>query len=602
MITNNYSVFNQFKAYENPQTSQKKIADKINVSTATNNYLKNKNITKENLSKAAASIGFLAGAAAIATAIYKRKNIKALFNKISGEVIFNSKQRKLIETEMFSFPKDINYRKNILNQIGNLFGYDKNDYAVLRPIIGKEELSSIIKEARGDEKFYKQGKRLQKWVQDTESAENIDKLLYRANLHIHTTASDGKLNVQELLDDAAEYADKIAASLSEKSLCKKAPYTIAICDHDSIEGCKEAVKIIMKNPKKYKNLRIVLGSELSCYHKGIDEISDSHRTHLLTYCHNPFDSELAKMLDDKKTATYSAANQIINSVQEKFKSFLDYRKINYNLEEAKTTNWCIKNGQNAVNNPLKDYFQFRIIFHEMVPQNEKLKKFLNEKNIRFEDLQFKDSSQNVTYIHKKLTQGKNIQYWENYIISLKWELLKKLHGDNFMLTPDNYKNSLKEVDELFNDLPREVKKALQEIDSFVGGLKVKETDQIFEFTQTINQLSKDNQIAMGIAHPAMSVKEHYKTPSPNLKDRENFIAKLFSDFKTNGKTNALFFEDSYPYFNNGQYLDIDDSFLEFIRKEALSKGLSPTGSLDNHGKNLFYTEKLDKFIFKNQAK
>jgi hypothetical protein len=135
--------------------------------------------------------------------------------------------------------------------------------------------------------------------------------------------------------------------------------------------------------------------------------------------------------------------QIIDRVQNSFGDFLNFRKIRYSLNEAKSTSWCIRDGLNSIINPIKDYFQFRIIFHERIKYNEPLKNFLAAKNININDFKFEDSTQNLVYIHKKLTKGKEMPYWEKYIISLKWEVLKKLHGKDFQLTPENFESSLK---------------------------------------------------------------------------------------------------------------------------------------------------------------
>jgi hypothetical protein len=148
-------------------------------------------------------------------------------------------------------------------------------------------------------------------------------------------------------------------------------------------------------------------------------------------------------------------------------------------------------------------------------------------------------------------------------------------------------------------LPDNVIKTLDSISNFVYGIGLKETDQIFEFGDTVARIAKNQQGIMGVAHPGMIVKWHYKKTPPSLDTRKEFIRKLFAEFKHNGGDKAVFYEGNYPYFNDGQYLDVDDSFLSFINDEGTNHDLLETGSLDNHGNNLFFTEKLNKYLFKD---
>ena len=120
-------------------------------------------------------------------------------------------------------------------------------------------------------------------------------------------------------------------------------------------------------------------------------------------------------------------------------------------------------------------------------------------------------------------------------------------------------------------------------------MNLSDEPQLFDFSKTLEILAKDKEISMGIAHPAMSLPYHYKN-SNLMEERQKFIAELFKEFKEKGKDNALFYEKVYPYFNNNSYCEINDEFLEFINKEARKHSIIPSGSLDNHGKNLFLTE------------
>ena len=74
----------------------------------------------------------------------------------------------------------------------------------------------MLKKFNGEESIFSQGLQQQKWVQDSNTMENIQKLKYKANLHIHTIHSDGKMSIQQLLDDAVKYANKVAKKNSKE--------------------------------------------------------------------------------------------------------------------------------------------------------------------------------------------------------------------------------------------------------------------------------------------------------------------------------------------------------------------------------------------------
>lgn len=88
------------------------------------------------------------------------------------------------------------------------------------------------------------------------SNENIKNGIFLADLHSHSNFSDGKITVENLLNQAASYGDKL-----EKLNGKK--FIFALTDHDGIEGVKEALKIIAKNPERFKNVKFVPASEIS---------------------------------------------------------------------------------------------------------------------------------------------------------------------------------------------------------------------------------------------------------------------------------------------------------------------------------------------------
>lgn len=164
-------------------------------------------------------------------------------------------------------PEDILYKKKLLSALG----LNKKDTFLLSSIVGSSEFLDIAKKLDDnsndpDIPCYAKG----------EGNKNIINYGYRANFHIHTKYSDGTIEVPNLLEQAAEYANQIVEKFGEGNY-----FHIAITDHDTAEGCEEALKTISSNVWKYRNLKVILGAEFSI-----------NRGHTVGLCLNPFDREI----------------------------------------------------------------------------------------------------------------------------------------------------------------------------------------------------------------------------------------------------------------------------------------------------------------------
>lgn len=68
---------------------------------------------------------------------------------------------------------------------------------------------------------------------------------------------------------------------------------IVITDHNTVNGAKEVVEVLQKNPNKYKNVKVILGMEVysayrtKYYYKPVE-------IHVLNWCLNPYDKFLNK--------------------------------------------------------------------------------------------------------------------------------------------------------------------------------------------------------------------------------------------------------------------------------------------------------------------
>lgn len=164
--------------------------------------------------------------------------------------------------------QDLEYKKAIVRESHNIFYTLEN----LRPIVGEEELEDFIKSNNNTPEIY------------TPSIDNIKNGTFKANLHMHTLNSDGKASVKERLDAAQNYA--------ETHLNNGFMY-IAITDHNTILGAKEVVEVLQKYPKKYKNIKVILGMEIYTQFKS-QYSSQAVEVHVLCWCLNPYDKFLNK--------------------------------------------------------------------------------------------------------------------------------------------------------------------------------------------------------------------------------------------------------------------------------------------------------------------
>ena len=150
--------------------------------------------------------------------LHKNSNLKTF---VSPAFLGNSKvysdQIQELKSGINLYPKDVEYRKQLMTNAGK----NPDEYYKLRSIIGLDEIKSILADFHSNEKAYSVGI----------NNENIKNKTFRANLHIHTVASDGHLTTQELLDQAVVYANEVA----QNPAFKQEPSIIAITDHDTTE-------------------------------------------------------------------------------------------------------------------------------------------------------------------------------------------------------------------------------------------------------------------------------------------------------------------------------------------------------------------------------
>lgn len=183
---------------------------------------------------------------------------------------------------------DINYKKQILTSAGN----DSYKLENMDSIMGPDEITRFIKKHRADQYIY--------YPLDEK---------FSANFHIHSTASDGSMTPEEILDKAVDLASR-----------KNKTIYIATTDHNTVNGAKAVLDLIQKNPDKYKNIKVILGMEIFSYFEREGITNRRLDIHLLAWGINPYDEELNKVfykadLNDKwnySTRTFESAIEMMS--------------------------------------------------------------------------------------------------------------------------------------------------------------------------------------------------------------------------------------------------------------------------------------------------
>lgn len=179
------------------------------------------------------------------------------------------------------YPQDHLYRIELARNLGC-----KPDS--LMSVLGEQEFKDILSTLTPED--FNVGKDLK----------NVKDGLFKANLHIHTTDSDGLMQVEELLDQAVKYANRM----------KNPPFIFSVTNHDVLNDTKKVLELIAKNPDKYKNVRFVPGIEITSQYKNRDIFVEPIAVDILSYCINPFDITINTFLDNVRDENLKYAKDI----------------------------------------------------------------------------------------------------------------------------------------------------------------------------------------------------------------------------------------------------------------------------------------------------
>lgn len=471
-----------------------------------------------------------------------------------GQSQVYSNQVQSLNAEIQKFPQDIDYRKNLMLNAGK----NPNDYYKLRAIIGAEEIKSLMKDFSEDESKYSVG----------ENDINIKEKQIRANLHIHTLASDGFLNPKELLDKAAIYADEVVKAHPEY---KDKPFTIAITDHDTAKSAKEAIEIISQDPLKYKNLRVILGIEATTYNNISTKIKKQpSNIHTLVYGIDPNEKIFNNFINSTIAAKQKLLSKMINSANKTYQKGFYTNKTLFSLQEAKEFYNPLEKGILGIFNYTQSYIKIKIILEKAILSKHFFKNQLQKNNLPTNPDALMKEVQNFYYPIDKNNKPRNAN-----------EVITTFLSEKINMKKDDIQELIKQ-DEEYGNLAEFNKNIKKNLEKYKVTLRPK-YHYMPTFKTLYASLRAQPGAIIGIAHPldqtSAIMENDYKY---------RFLIDLYSQFREKCKEKAIFSEVYYQSYNDELKL-LKENPTTKILLDFLSKKfhLFKTGSADSHRTNIF---------------
>lgn len=501
-------------------------------------------------------IGASAIIAAGAAVYFKRDKIKD-FMQLSGLKKLSSELDK-------KYPQDALYRKKIASALG----FSPEESYKINTIGGAQEFKDIVQRLSSTAEAYSPGTPKFRPDGSIESFGNTNvlKRTFEANMHMHTINSDGSLTVQALLDQAARYAD-------ERFEKFKKPFIVAITDHDTLEGCRQAVDIVSKSPEKYKNLRLFLGCENTTIYKNAAFLSQDAQIHVLSYGLNPFSDEITEFLTKRIEKNQANIKKVISNANSMFSDMTKKLGFEYDFDDMTKMAPGIGVGLKNSGYYMKDYLQLKPIYEMTVNKNEKICSQLSRAGIDISEINY---ALPIKMIPENPDYSKGQKYYEYYHEALKNYITSRIKEKNPAVAED-------EIKKCFPAIDKEMAKMLQTIEKKVpnetSSLYV-EAPEYLRFGECVSKLASLDDGLIGIAHPGVFF------PMKSCGNQDNvpkIYEKIYSVFKNKGGERAAFAEDHYQsYFNNNR-----EKIIAKLREISSSHKLLPTGGLDTHGLDIF---------------
>lgn len=358
------------------------------------------------------------------------------------------------------------------------------------------------------------------------SENNIKNGVFLADLHSHSNFSDGQISVESLLNQATEYGNKLKKLNGKK-------FIFALSDHDGIDGVKEAIKIIAKNPDKYKNIKFVPAAEVSfvlpCQKNSIRYKkfnSDVQMPEVLVYGINPF-SENSKNFFE---GIHNSRNKQINDAISDYSMLSTYSREEYDkFFNPKNKKLCFLNQHWKIWNYVHTKSRIIEIAKEQnVKPNVLYEKIFNEMETNKKSMTPHELD---NYIKNKNIQTNSKMFDEG----LKWRLLNKI----FPL----------KIDE-----------------------KTVKTDYELQLSDIAKYAKKEN-LVIGFAHPGFTIQNF--CPENQLERIQDLIKQCNGHLKLAEK-----YHQKYPIGK-----DISTDELKQYNSILDKLDLINIGGRDNHSKN-----------------
>ena len=414
------------------------------------------------------------------------------------------------------------------------YSYYKNNYITqlandLSRELGQKITSKHLKSVMTKEELLKELSKMneQNFIA---SAENIKNGTFLADLHSHSHYSDGTIKIKDFLNQAVEYGNKLNKINGKK-------FIITLSDHDGIKGVEEALKLIVQDPEKYKNIRFVPAAEMSFImpcKEGSRRFqlfkSEVETPEVLIYNINPFSKESKNFFNNLYSKRMQGIKDAINEAKKLFPdgnfSFEEYTKF-YNPQEK----YCFSNQHWKVWN----YLHTKSRFAEIA----------KERNCNADSLY-------AEHFHKIKKYDKNV-----YPYSLK----KYIEGENIQ-------TKSQEINPLFGN---EFKKQFfpQKKNDFEAFSPYE-----YNFDDIIKYAKKENAI-MGFAHPAFTMQNFLE------EDIYNRMLNLIK--KSDGRLKLV---EKYHQAYHFDYRLSQDELARY-NKIVDKLNLIQMGGRDNHTPKLF---------------
>lgn len=470
-----------------------------------------------------------------------------------GKSILYLSQMDAMKKETQYFPADISYREGLLKNAGLPVG----NQHYLRAIVGPQEIDKIMRDFDKNEDFYSVG----------ENDSNLKNHTMRGNLHMHTIASDGSLTTLELLDKAAEYADAV---VKEHPEFKSAPFVVGITDHDTTDAAKEAIKIIYKDPQKYKNLRVILGAEMTTFNTiHGPHVKNPMNIHTLVMGIDPNEEGFRNFIDGIKEKKSEVAKSMTTAANDAYHSLTgeaDFLDIN----EGKRLYNPLSKGILGIHNNVENYALNKIALKHIILEDREITYALKQQHMP--------------------TDISGLMYKMN-------EFYKPLTGNNKVVPPEKtipmFISICTGIEQ--DKIAEKLDKGLKSEKYLTLSKKIKESLQPYKITMehhhdyiptiegVYDGLKSQKNAIMGLAHPIDYIKEEQ-----NFGEKYDFMNSIYARFVKAGKEKAKFSEVYYQSYNPVRKELKESPFTQnFMKQMSSIYNLYRTGSADSHGMSIF---------------